>query len=98
VREHFKPSQQLTFATVHQDSERLKAVFQNDAIRVLQLDLGEVTYCDSAGLALLIEAKRLCTHHRKTLQLNGLSDSIRALAQFCGVESLLIQECEHEYA
>ena len=87
----FKPSAELTFDTVQKDSQRLIALLQDNQTTSLRLDLCEVVQCDSAGLALLIEAKRLCKRYGKTLIIEGLPKSIAALAEFCGVEAMLEQ-------
>jgi len=88
--QRFKPSNQLTFDTVPPDCERLlKLLMSNDNATTLQLDLHDVTQCDSAGLALIIEAKRLCKQYNKTLTIEGVSKAIYALADFCGLEAML---------
>jgi phospholipid transport system transporter-binding protein len=56
----------------------------------VRLDLSNVVQCDSAGLALLIEAKRLCLKHHKILILEGMPKVISAWAKFCGVEAILM--------
>lgn len=85
----FKPSKELTFDKVQADHHRLRKQIFEFKSDTIQLDLHEVTACDSAGLALLIEAKRLCQQHNKGLNIIGASESIYALAEFCGVQSIL---------
>lgn len=87
----FKPSRELIFATVQLDRERLLKLLQDMQTISVCLDLSEVSLCDSAGLALLIEAKRLCKQYDKTLAIKGISKEISALAEFCGVDAML--EC-----
>ena len=87
----FIPSNQLTFNTVQSDVKRLFERLRNNKETSLCLDLRAVTQCDSAGLALLIEAKRLCKKHNKAFEIVGMSKAIQALAEFCGVESILMQ-------
>jgi len=53
------------------------------------LDLTEVIHCDSAGLALLIEAKKLCKQHNKNFKVVGISTTTLSLAAFCGVNDIL---------
>ncbi len=86
----FKPSCELTFDTVQKDSQRLLKLFRDNNTTSLHLDLSEVVQCDSAGLALLIEAKRLCKHYNKPLTIEGLPKAISALAEFCGVDAMLM--------
>lgn len=85
----FKPSDELTFATVQSDRKRLLDYLQEHKRESLCLDLSDVKQCDSAGLALLIEAKRLCRKHNKIFTIEGMPKSIYALAEFCGVEAML---------
>ena len=87
----FKPSRALTFDTVQSDSKRLMKLFHDDNTSTLRLDLCDVSQCDSAGLALLVEAKRLCTQYHKTLVIDEMPNVISALAEFCGVKSMLGQ-------
>jgi len=85
----FKPSKALTFDTVDSDSQGLLRLLRDSETTAIRLDLGEVEHCDSAGLALLIEAKRLCKQYDKTLTIEGMPKAISALAEFCGVEMML---------
>ncbi|WED43904.1 STAS domain-containing protein [Legionella cardiaca] len=85
----FKPSQEMTFTTVQSDCERLVKYFREVASNHVTLDLSEVTHCDSAGLALLIEAKRLSASRKKTCKIEGMPKAIHALAEFCGVDAIL---------
>ena len=90
MHEHvFKPSSKLTFDTVVSDITQLHAACKKNQNLALCLDLSAVTQCDSAGLALLIEAKRLCNQQNKKLMINGMPKAVEALAQFCGVDALL---------
>lgn len=65
----FKPSSEMTFSTVQADRDRLVKYFRDARGKVIKFDLSEVTHCDSAGLALLIEAKRLSTQKTKFARL-----------------------------
>lgn len=86
----FKPSSnRLTFATVQSESKRLHALLNEQNTSLFRLDLHDVTQCDSAGLALIIETKRLCKQHNRALSIDGVTKAIYALAEFCGVEALL---------
>lgn len=89
IMQAFKPSNELTFDTVTSDLSLLHAYLKKNPDRVTRLDLRAVTLCDSAGLALLIEAKRLCNNQKKTLTIEGMPKAVEALAQFCGVDTLL---------
>jgi phospholipid transport system transporter-binding protein len=90
LNEHsFQTANELTFKTVQFDIARLRKILEGQPVKTLHLDLQNVIYCDSAGLALLIEAKRLCKQHNTTLELKGLNDAISSLAEFCGVAPIL---------
>jgi phospholipid transport system transporter-binding protein len=57
-------------------------------------DLTQVTACDSAGVALLIEAKRLSQSHQYNCHFQGISSAIQMWIQFCGVEEVLFSSQE----
>lgn len=84
-----KPVERLTFETVVDSRLDFFKQLMSDNTGTICLDLSSVRQCDSAGLALLIEAKKLCKQHNKTFEIREMSDKTRALAEFCGVESLL---------
>ncbi|WP_347252117.1 STAS domain-containing protein, partial [Legionella sp.] len=85
----FKPSPEMTFATVQSDCQRLLKFCHENKEAVLHLDLSEVLHCDSAGLALLIEARRLCKEQNKVCKIDGMPKATQALAEFCGVDGML---------
>lgn len=82
-------SPSLTFSTVAEERERLISCLQDTAITALYFDLSHIEHCDSAGLALLIEAKRLCKKHQKKFSMNAMSDVVADLVEFCGVKTIL---------
>jgi phospholipid transport system transporter-binding protein len=79
----------LTFETAQNESEQLQAHLADSKISSLCLDLSQVRQCDSAGLAVLIEAKRCSQTHNKTLVLEHMPEVVLALATFFGVEQML---------
>jgi phospholipid transport system transporter-binding protein len=85
----FKPVNELTFMSVVSVRADLSKALMNDDSDRFCLDLSEVTYCDSAGLALLIEARKLCLRANKMFEVTGLSSDMLSLAEFCGVQSIL---------
>ncbi len=85
----FEPSVNLTFDTVESDRKRLEKNLQTTQATALYLDLSGVKHCDSAGLALLIEAKHMCKCFNKAFEIQGMSDEVHALAEFCGVDGIL---------
>jgi len=89
-KQSFVPKEVLTFDTVQSDNLRFLQWLQNNKLKNVRLDLSNVVQCDSAGLALLIEAKRLCLKHHKVLSIIGMPKVISAWAKFCGVEAMLM--------
>lgn len=86
---HFKPSQEMIFATVNSDRQRLDAYCLHHQGPYLSLDLQDVVACDSAGLALLIEAQRLARANNKLCQIQRVPKFIEALIEFSGVQTIL---------
>ncbi|HAT8225350.1 TPA: sulfate transporter, partial [Legionella pneumophila] len=43
----------------------------------------------SAGLALIIEARKLCKQNNKVFEVIGISPETQSLAEFCGVKTIL---------
>ena len=87
----FEPSVQLTFDTAEADRKRLLKYVQSSNVSGLKLDLSHVTQCDSAGIALLIEAKRLCKQYSKPFEIEGMPNVIHELAEFCGLDAILFK-------
>jgi phospholipid transport system transporter-binding protein len=58
----------------------------------LCLNLSKVTLCDSAGLALMLEAKRLAVKSACQLTIESQPKQMKSLAEFCGVSKVL-NEC-----
>ena len=85
----FIPSPALTFDTAQPNISRLLKLLRKDKTTSILLDLNQVVQCDSAGLAFLIEAKRLSKQHQKPLTITGIPKMIGSLAEFCGVYALL---------
>lgn len=85
-----QPGTELTFESVI----AIRAQVLHDLKRCSEpffcLNLSQVQYCDSAGLALLIEIKKLCTQKNKILTIENCSTDIQDLAEFCGVKDILM--------
>ena len=86
---YFKPEDPLTFKSVVSIRAKLYKALMEDETGRFCLDLSAVTHCDSAGLALLIEAKKLCKQSKKTFEMVGVSSKTQSLAEFCGVKNIL---------
>lgn len=86
----FKPSPMMTYKTVKDDWERFIGYIQKSSQKKhLQFELKDVKQCDSAGLALLIAAQRLCKKNNKVFCLENIPKDIYDLTQFCGVSTIL---------
>ena len=88
---YFKPVHALTFATVSADRVRLIALLKASDAKSIHCDLSAVQTCDSAGLALLIDIRRLCGQFGMTLIIDHIPDDVRALATLYGVELILYE-------
>jgi phospholipid transport system transporter-binding protein len=85
----FKPSSRLTFDTVQLNVKPLMELLHDNSTKIIRLDLQGIIECDSAGLALLIEIKRLCHQYNKSLLIEEMPNSIALMAEFCGVDAVL---------
>ena len=88
---YIKPVSILTIATVAADRVRLIALLKESPSKAIHCDLSAVQTCDSAGLALLIDMRRLCRHYGSTLKIDHIPDDVRALATLYGVELILYE-------
>ncbi|MGQ3889392.1 STAS domain-containing protein [Legionella sp. CNM-1927-20] len=88
----FKAAESLTFLTIEAERKRLLNYCHANTGLMLVLNLKEVSLCDSAGLAFLIEFKRLARKYKKQSKIESITESICALAEFCGVAELLANE------
>jgi phospholipid transport system transporter-binding protein len=88
----FVPSRALVFDTVSSNLARFKHELKFYMQTQVLFDLNQVRQCDSAGIAFLVEVKRLCETKRCVLHLEGASEKILDLAAFCDVALLLFEE------
>lgn len=86
---YFKPSNQLTFETVTENRQRFMVLLQHKQFASIHCDLSDVDKCDSAGMAFLVEARRLCQQQRTVLMIEYIPSEIRALAKLYGIEQIL---------
>ncbi|RDS82564.1 STAS domain-containing protein [Dyella psychrodurans] len=77
----------LNFGNAAKAVVALKAAFEGGDRHVL--DLSEVTGCDSAGLACVLAALSAADCRGRHVSTRHVPESMRSLAQVCGVESLL---------
>lgn len=85
----FKPGIELTFKSVVGIREKLSHALSDTVNNKLSLDLSEVMHCDSAGMALLVEIRKLCKQKNKIFEIIGMSAETQSLADFCGVKDIL---------
>ncbi len=79
----------MIFSTVEADRQRLLSYCKQLKNKTLHLDLSEVEQCDSAGLAFLIEVMRIAKLNKLIYEIGGISQTVEALAEFCGVSKIL---------
>jgi phospholipid transport system transporter-binding protein len=86
----FVLAENLIFETVSAELKRFLVLLHAHPQSPFVFDLSHVLACDTAGLALLIEAKRLCQLKKNSLLIQNMSDTMVDLAKFCGVNNLFI--------
>ncbi|KTD02540.1 STAS domain-containing protein [Fluoribacter gormanii] len=86
---NFKPGVDLTFKSVVVVRAKLYQALMEDKSDRFSLDLSDVKHCDSAGLALLIEARKLCKKNNKFFEIIGMPTETQSLVEFCGVKGIL---------
>lgn len=91
-QQYFKPECHLTIDTVTADRRRFVSLINGTQSNTIHYDLSEVQAFDSAGLALLIDARRLCHHRQITLVIAPLSKELCALATLYGLEAILLSK------
>lgn len=67
-------------------------------VKNIIFDLGEVTYCDSSGLSVVLVAHRVCNEHNGVLVLCGVNDSVMKLIDISQLTSILNITPTHEEA
>ena len=88
---YFKPENALTFEFVADNKQKFMKVLQDSDLMSIHCDLSEVESCDSAGMALLIGMRRLCSQSDKELSIHPIPQPVRALAKLYGVEAIVYE-------
>jgi ABC-type transporter Mla MlaB component len=78
----------LTVGTLRRPDRKTRRAFT----QVRSVDLSEVPFMDSAGVAQLIEWKRLALKQGRSLEVRNLPDQARAIARLCQVEDFLLKD------
>ena len=79
----------LTFASAGRAIDTFRPYCQRAAAAPLTLDLSAVTHMDSAGLALLLQWKRMAHAAGQAVQFSSLPEQARNLAAVFGVADLI---------
>lgn len=86
----FRPPVAITFATVEQELVRFMTYCRDFHDELIVVDLERLEQCDSAGLAFLIEAKRISQTQGRQAKIINMPQGTRALAKFYGISDLLL--------
>lgn len=78
----------LEFATATQLARQGNELFKIEG-DALVLDLGGVTRSDSAGLALLIEWRRVAEQRKQTLSFSNIPQQLLDIAEVSGIDKLI---------
>lgn len=84
----FTPKKILSFATVQEEYLILQRLIKSSDAPEIYVDLSNIEHCDSAGLSLMLEAKRLAQKNQKICTFSSVPEGVWNLALFCGVESM----------
>lgn len=68
--------------------DRLIALLHAQPSTIISVDLAQVPYIDTSGIATLIQALKIARHSKSTLCLQGLTGSVLHLFQVTGVLAL----------
>lgn len=86
--ETFQLHRELSFQTVDEEYQKLVDFIERNSSNAISFDLSNVKICDSAGLALMLEAKKLSIQKNKKFSYNGVPKKVSKLARFSGIEEL----------
>lgn len=79
----------LIFDTVLANRKIIVNALRKDSSSSFVIDLKGINQCDSAGLAMMIDLKRLARRQNNQINFVNLPKQMKALADFCGVSSIL---------
>lgn len=69
--------------------DRLLAILREQPPKIVIVDLSEVSYVDTSGIATLLEAFKLARNRHTRLRLSGLQGRLARLFEVIGLTSLL---------
>jgi phospholipid transport system transporter-binding protein len=79
----------LTFATARRARDSGIRAFNASGNDEIEIDCGEVTHSDSAGLAVLLDWLAWGRKNERRIRLSNMPEAIRAVARISEVEDLL---------
>lgn len=88
----YKLAGDLTLDTIQSERDRLLSQIANYTAEDILLDLSQVKACDSSGIALLIEIKKICLKYNKKLKFFDIPDNVLSLVEFFGVNRIIIND------
>lgn len=74
--------------------DRLLAILQGQPPKTVIVDLTEVSYIESSGIATLLEALKIARNRRATLCLKGLQGRIVRLFEVTGLDKVFETACK----
>ena len=78
---------ELDMATADHLSDCISLALKATSTTELGIDLGRVTFCDSAGLQALVNAQRACQKRQVGLVLHGPDDRLLEILKIAGLGS-----------
>lgn len=95
--ERYTVSGRLDFSTVPQLAKQASALIKSEqpaAGSPVVVDMSQVSDCNSAGLALLVEMTKQAAVHHIALRFEHLPDSLLSIAKAYGIENEIREFCE----
>jgi len=83
-----RPVGELDVAAVPEMQARMSKLLEG--CPDLEIDLGEVTFLDSSGLRLLLDAKQRCSQAEGRLTLSNASDDVLRVIDLTGLTPVLL--------
>lgn len=87
----------VDFSTVPSLMSKVVAIYKigkQSSFMELDIDLSQVTACNSAGLALILEMAKDARANNITLQLEKIPESLLSIARAYGIESEIREFCK----
>lgn len=69
--------------------EELKSILESNSLQII-VDLTDVKYMDSSGIATLIEALQICKQGDKQFALCGLNRSVRSIIELARLDTIFV--------